>query len=77
MYMIYLTLYSIITRSNHLVYIILAISVILMHMKLDIQNFIILHPFLYKMLLMYWKKCWSRIVRNLVLSMFPVMTTKA
>ena len=29
------------------------------------------------MLLMYWKKCWSGIVRNLVLSMFPVTTTKS
>ena len=45
MYMIYLTLYSLITRSNYLVYIILAISVFLMHIKLDIQSFIMLHPF--------------------------------
>ena len=40
----YLTLNPLSTRSNHWVYIILAISVILMHMKLDIQNFITLHP---------------------------------
>ena len=39
-----MTLNSLITRSNHWVYIILAIRVILMHMKLDIQNFIILYP---------------------------------
>ena len=47
MYMIYLILYSFITRSNHLVYIILAISVILVHMKLDIQNFYNIAPFIY------------------------------
>ena len=76
MYMVYLTLYSLITRSYYLVYIIPAISKCYFNSyKVRYSNHIA--PFLYKILLMYCKKCCSGIVRNLVLSVFPVTTTKA